>query len=75
MQDRLHALGRGPGTVYSRDIKFTDPTVKPAFEKIPIVILGDGEKLVAEDLPQSAWEKTTQNGSQGRCAATRTCPR
>ncbi len=38
----------GPGTVYSRDIKFTDPTVKPAFEKIPIVILGDGEKLVAE---------------------------
>jgi DNA-directed RNA polymerase subunit D len=38
----------GPGTVYSRDIKFTDPTVKPAFDSIPIVILGDGEKLVIE---------------------------
>jgi DNA-directed RNA polymerase subunit D len=38
----------GPGTVYSRDVKFTDPTVKPAFESIPIVILGEGEKLVME---------------------------
>ncbi len=38
----------GPGTVYSRDIKFTDSTVKPAFESIPIVILGEGEKLVME---------------------------
>jgi DNA-directed RNA polymerase subunit D len=38
----------GPGTVYSRDIKFTDPTVKPAFDSIPLVILGEGEKLVME---------------------------
>jgi DNA-directed RNA polymerase subunit D len=38
----------GPCTVYSRDIKFTDPTVKPAFDSIPIVILGEGEKLVME---------------------------
>jgi DNA-directed RNA polymerase subunit D len=38
----------GPGMVYSRDIQFTDPTVRPAFEKIPLVILGDGEKLVIE---------------------------
>jgi DNA-directed RNA polymerase subunit D len=38
----------GPGTVYSSDIKFTDPTVKPAFESIPLVILGEGEKLVME---------------------------
>jgi DNA-directed RNA polymerase subunit D len=38
----------GPGTVYSRDIKFPDSTVKPAFDKIPIVVLGDGEKLVVE---------------------------
>jgi DNA-directed RNA polymerase subunit D len=38
----------GPGMVYSRDIQFTDPGVKPAFDKIPIVILGDGEKLVIE---------------------------
>lgn len=38
----------GPCTVYSRDIKFTDPTVKPAFDSIPIVVLGEGEKLVME---------------------------
>jgi DNA-directed RNA polymerase subunit D len=34
--------------VYSKDIQFTDPGVKPAFDKIPIVILGEGEKLVIE---------------------------
>ena len=38
----------GPGMVYSKDIQFTDPAVKPAFDKIPIVILGEGEKLVIE---------------------------
>ena len=38
----------GPGMVYSKDIQFADPAVKPAFDKIPIVILGEGEKLVIE---------------------------
>jgi DNA-directed RNA polymerase subunit D len=38
----------GPCTVYSRDVKFIDPTVKPAFDSIPIVVLGEGEKLVME---------------------------
>jgi len=38
----------GPGTVYSKDIQFTDPSIKPTFDKIPIVILGEGEKLVIE---------------------------
>ena len=38
----------GPCMVYSKDIQFTDPTVKAAFDKIPIVILGEGEKLVIE---------------------------
>ena len=38
----------GPGMVYSKDIQFTDPSVKPAFDKIPIVILGENEKLVME---------------------------
>ena len=38
----------GPGTVFSKDIQFTDPGIKPAFDKIPIVILGEGEKLVIE---------------------------
>ena len=38
----------GPGMVYSKDIQFTDPGVKAAFDRIPIVILGEGEKLVIE---------------------------
>jgi DNA-directed RNA polymerase subunit D len=38
----------GPGVVYSKDIQFTDPGVKAAFDRIPIVILGEGEKLVIE---------------------------
>ncbi len=40
----------GPGMVYSKDIQFTDPGVKPAFDKIPIVILGENEKLVIEGI-------------------------
>jgi len=38
----------GPGMVYSRDIHFTDPGVTAAFDDIPLVILGEGEKLVIE---------------------------
>jgi DNA-directed RNA polymerase subunit D len=38
----------GPGMVYSGDLQFTDPGLRPAFDKIPIVVLGDGEKLVIE---------------------------
>jgi len=38
----------GPGMVYSEEVKFTDSTVMPAFDKIPIVILGENEKLVVE---------------------------
>lgn len=38
----------GPGMVYSKDIQFADPGVKPAFDRIPIVVLGEGEKLVIE---------------------------
>lgn len=38
----------GPCIVYSKDIVFTDSMVRPAFDRIPIVILGEGEKLVIE---------------------------
>ena len=40
----------GPGTVYSRDVVFADPGVKVAYENIPIVILGEGEKLMLEGI-------------------------
>jgi len=38
----------GPGVVNSKDIQFADPGVRPAFDQIPVVILGEGEKLVIE---------------------------
>ncbi|HOT07811.1 MAG: DNA-directed RNA polymerase subunit D [Methanosaeta sp. PtaB.Bin039] len=38
----------GPGMVYSRDIKFTDPSVRPVVDTIPLVVLGEGEKVVIE---------------------------
>jgi DNA-directed RNA polymerase subunit D len=65
----------GPGTVYSRDIKFTDPTVKPAFDSIPLVILGEGEKLVMEGFATKRVGRDHSNGRLAPYAATRTCPR
>ncbi len=38
----------GPRTVYSRDIVFSEQSVRPVFDNIPIVVLGEGEKLVIE---------------------------
>jgi len=39
---------RGQGVVYSSDIKSTDPKVKPAYQKMPIVKLLKGQKLEFE---------------------------
>ncbi len=38
----------GPGIVYSKEIQFADAGVRPAFDMIPIVVLGEGEKVVIE---------------------------
>ncbi|MBN2518544.1 MAG: DNA-directed RNA polymerase subunit D [Candidatus Altiarchaeota archaeon] len=38
----------GPGVVYSKDIKSRDPKIKPVYEKIPIVKLGNGQKIRIE---------------------------
>ena len=38
----------GPRTVYSRDLQISDPGVKVVYEKIPIAVLGEGEKLMIE---------------------------
>ncbi len=38
----------GPCTVHSGDLRFSDPGVAVAFEKIPLAILGEGEKLMLE---------------------------
>jgi len=38
----------GPGTVYSGDIKSSDPKIKPIYDNIPIVKLREGQKLKME---------------------------
>jgi len=38
----------GPGTVYSGDMKPQDPKTKPVFDKIPIVKLGENQKVKME---------------------------
>lgn len=63
----------GPGMVYLEDIQFTDPGVKPA-EKIPLVILGEGEKLVMEGYATKRKQRAHQVAGRELCAATRICP-
>ncbi|MFA4907609.1 MAG: DNA-directed RNA polymerase subunit D [archaeon] len=38
----------GPATVYSRDIKCTDPKVEPVYKKIPLAKLAKGQKIKLE---------------------------
>lgn len=59
----------GPGTVHSRDLQFSDPGVKPAFDSIPLAILGKGEKVVIEGFAtmrtgrdHSKWQSGTMCG-------------
>lgn len=59
----------GPGTVHSRDLQFSDPGVRPAFDSIPLAILGKGEKVVIEGYAtlrtgreHSKWQSGTMCG-------------
>jgi DNA-directed RNA polymerase subunit D len=59
----------GPGTVHSRDLQFSDPGVQPAFDSIPLAILGKGEKVVIEGYAtmrtgrdHSKWQSGTMCG-------------
>ncbi len=40
--------GDKPLTVYSRDLKTSDPDVRPVYDSIPILILGPGQKIRLE---------------------------
>jgi len=59
----------GPCTVHSEDLRFSDPGVQVVFEKIPLAILGDGEKLMLEGIVtlnrgtvHAKWQAGTQCG-------------
>ncbi|MHC1630722.1 MAG: DNA-directed RNA polymerase subunit D [Methanotrichaceae archaeon] len=49
-QVSMTLTAEGPGTVYSKDIRFADPSVEVAYENIPIVTLGPGEELMLEGI-------------------------
>jgi DNA-directed RNA polymerase subunit D len=47
-QLKMTLRAKGPGTVYSGDIKTKDPKVKPVFTKMPIAKLLEGQELEFE---------------------------
>lgn len=49
---------KGSCSVYSGDLVSADPEVKPAFDKIPITILTDGQKLEIEAVARLGLGKT-----------------
>ena len=68
-QVQMTLTAEGPCTVHSGDLRFADPGVKVAFEKIPITILGEGEKLMLEGIVtlnrgtvHAKWQSGTQCG-------------
>jgi len=68
-QVQMTLTAEGPCTVHSGDLRFADPGVKVAFEKIPIAILGEGEKLMIEGIVtlnrgtvHTKWQAGTQCG-------------
>lgn len=45
---KLVLKAKGPGTVYSSELKSKDPAIKPVFDNIPIVTLLKGQSLEVE---------------------------
>ena len=55
----------GPGTVYSSDIKSTDPRVRPVSGRIPIVDLAEGQRIRMEAIAvpgRGEWHAKWQAG-------------
>jgi DNA-directed RNA polymerase subunit D len=57
-QVKLSLSKKGPGMVYSEDLKSDAPDVKPLFPNIPIVELFDGQELELEATAQLGLGKT-----------------
>jgi DNA-directed RNA polymerase subunit D len=58
--------GKGPRTMYSGDLKSSDPKIKPVMETIPLLKLKEGEEVELEAIAQigtgtdhAKWQPTT----------------
>jgi len=56
-QTELVLKKKGPGMVYSEDLKSKDKSVRPVFDKIPIVELFEGEEIEFEAFAQLGFGK------------------
>ena len=56
-QVKLYLKKKGPCIVYSGDLKTTDESVKPVYDKIPIVELLEGQELEFEAIAQLGYGK------------------
>ena len=56
-QVKLYLKKKGPCVVYSGDLKTTDESVKPVYDRIPIVELFEGQELEFEAIAQLGYGK------------------
>jgi|SRR3989344_1990732 len=57
-QLNLTLKAKGPCIVYSEALVSADPEIKPSFDKLPITILADGQKLEIEAVARLGLGKT-----------------
>ncbi|MEM5833161.1 MAG: DNA-directed RNA polymerase subunit D [Candidatus Aenigmatarchaeota archaeon] len=66
-QVKLYLYKKGPGYVYSGDLKSSDEKVKPLYDKIPITYLNEDEELELEAIAQLGLGKEHAKWQAGNC--------
>lgn len=66
-QVKLYLYKKGPGYVYSGDLKTTDEKVKPLYDRIPITYLNEEEELELEAIAQLGLGKEHAKWQAGNC--------
>ena len=66
-QVKLYLYKKGPGYVYSGDLKTTDEKVKPLYDKIPITYLNENEEIEIEAIAQLGIGKEHSKWQAGNC--------
>ncbi|MEM5820948.1 MAG: DNA-directed RNA polymerase subunit D [Candidatus Aenigmatarchaeota archaeon] len=66
-QVKLYLYKKGPGYVYSGDLKTSDESVKPIYDKIPITYLNEDEEIELEAIAQLGLGKEHAKWQAGNC--------